>query len=79
MTPIKKFKYSTRQWNGIIKKWRRKLHDYDPPKGDEEEEEPVFMTIEEQLKQLEEETSLEELQDTSFVVDEEVLKEAYKW
>lgn len=29
---------SKRSWDGQIRKWRRLLHEYDPPKGDDEED-----------------------------------------
>jgi histone RNA hairpin-binding protein len=29
---------SKRSWDGQIRKWRRLLHEYDPPKGEDEED-----------------------------------------
>lgn len=35
---------SKRSWDGQIRKWRRLLHEYDPPKGeDEEDSDQVFV------------------------------------
>lgn len=33
-TPDKYRKYSRRGWDGLIKQWRLKLHNYDPAEGD---------------------------------------------
>jgi histone RNA hairpin-binding protein len=33
---------SKRSWDGQIRKWRRLLHEYDPPKADDEEDPEMF-------------------------------------
>ena len=35
-TPDPTRKYSKRQFDGIVRAWRRKLHDWDPPKAEQD-------------------------------------------
>lgn len=43
-TPQKHFKYSRRSWDGIIRVWRQKLHNWDPPSGDDTENFTVYVS-----------------------------------
>ncbi|EPZ31179.1 Histone RNA stem-loop-binding protein SLBP1/SLBP2 domain-containing protein [Rozella allomycis CSF55] len=82
-TPDRTRKLSTRQWAGLVRAWRVKLHAFDP-KEEESEEEPVFClpSIDDQLKQIDEQKSSEDhlnVGDASFIVDEELLTEVHRW
>lgn len=63
---------SKRSWDGQIRKWRRLLHEFDPPK-DEDEEDPDQMVI----PRREQDRSTEYVEDTLMDIQSEYVEDPH--
>lgn len=59
-TPIKYQKCSKRSWDGQIRKWRRMLHQYDPPNQENPEILELFHKLQDNWNEAQEETTTTE-------------------